>query len=292
MKYETNRNWEGEEIMYNKIFEYLKKPELYAASTSKFWDDEHISKGMLEAHLNPSLDAASRNHDFIHRSIDWIEKAAMAGKQGKILDLGCGPGLYAQGFAEKGYDVTGIDFSKRSIEYAKQKAVEKGLSIEYIYGNYLDMDYQEEFDLITLIYCDFGVLTHSQREILLKKITQALKKGGRLILDVFTPENYEGKEETATWYLNEGSGFWKPETHLCLESHYIYEDNIRLDQYVIVAEGEKPEVFRIWDHYYTSEMIKNEIKRGGFEEIEVYSDVAGKPYDKESATLCIVAEKQ
>ena len=40
--------------MFNKLSDYVIKPELYAPSTGKFWDDEHISKGMLEAHLNPN----------------------------------------------------------------------------------------------------------------------------------------------------------------------------------------------------------------------------------------------
>ena len=35
-----------------KILEFLKeKPLPYAQSTAPFWDDEHISKGMLSAHL-------------------------------------------------------------------------------------------------------------------------------------------------------------------------------------------------------------------------------------------------
>jgi hypothetical protein len=36
-----------------QLLQYLsKKPTLYAPSSSKFWDDEYISKGMLEAHFD------------------------------------------------------------------------------------------------------------------------------------------------------------------------------------------------------------------------------------------------
>ena len=44
--------------MIEPLFHLLKKPMLWQRSTEPFWDDEHISKGMLEAHLNPDLDAA------------------------------------------------------------------------------------------------------------------------------------------------------------------------------------------------------------------------------------------
>jgi ubiquinone/menaquinone biosynthesis C-methylase UbiE len=277
--------------MINKLFDYLKKPSLYAESTAKFWDDEHISKGMLEAHLEPDLEAASRKHTFINDSVEWINMAFPCNKYNKLLDLGCGPGLYAERFTKKGYSVTAIDFSKRSIEYAKQKAEEKALSIEYIYQNYLEMEYENEIDLVTLIYCDFGALSHLQREILLKKVYCAMKSGGKFIFDVFTTNNYEGKIESNTWNLNKGRGFWASDTYLCIESHFTYEDDIRLNQYTIVEENGNLNVYRIWDHYYTKGTIIEELKKIGFKTIEIFSDVAGNPYDDKSKTMCIVVEK-
>ena len=63
--------------MLNKLLNYASnKPKIYEPSTSKFWDDEHISKGMLEAHLNPEWDAATRNHQFITKSVEWIASIA------------------------------------------------------------------------------------------------------------------------------------------------------------------------------------------------------------------------
>lgn len=277
--------------MLNKIFKYLKKPELYAESSAEFWNDEYISKKLLEAHLDPNLEGASRRHYFINSSVDWISQIAPYESYKKVLDLGCGPGLYAQRLAERGYLVIGMDFSKRSIEYAKQKAEEKHTSIEYIYKNYLEIDYEGEFDLVTLIYCDFAVLPHKQRELLLNKIYCAMKNGGKFIFDVFTPKNYEGKPESNIWYLNDGGGFWKAETYLCMESHYIYENKIMLDQYVVINKEENVSVYRMWNHCYTEDTIIYELKKAGFEKIQIYSDVSGKPYNEESKTMCIIVEK-
>jgi ubiquinone/menaquinone biosynthesis C-methylase UbiE len=277
--------------MINNIFDYLKKPALYAESTAKFWDDEHISKGMLEAHLNSDWEAASRKHAFIDASVEWINESFPCEQYKKLLDLGCGPGLYAERFVKKGYSVTAIDFSKRSIEYAKQKSEEKACNIEYIYKNYLELNYDNEFDLVTLIYCDFGALSHVQREKLLQKVYSAMKSGGKFIFDVFTPNNYEGKTEANTWNLNEGSGFWAPDTYLCIESHFIYEHDIRLNQYTIIEEDGRSNVYRIWDHYYTKDTIMEELKKVGFRKVEIFSDVAGNPYDDKSKTMCLVVEK-
>ena len=103
--------------MVGRLFQSLQKPSLWQRSAEPFWDDEHISKGMLEAHLNPDWDAASRKHSFIDLSVKWISNIIPAG--GKILDLGCGPGLYTKRLSDMGYDVTGMDYSRRSIAYAK-----------------------------------------------------------------------------------------------------------------------------------------------------------------------------
>lgn len=54
--------------MNKKLLVFSQKPKLYEASSKKFWNDEHISKGMLEAHLNPIWDAATRNHNFVSKS--------------------------------------------------------------------------------------------------------------------------------------------------------------------------------------------------------------------------------
>ncbi|WP_312810974.1 hypothetical protein [Sedimentibacter sp.] len=81
--------------MYENILNYLKcKPKLYEPSTAPFWDDENISKYMLDAHLNPNIEAASRQLDFIKKSVEWISTMFKNTSEKRLLDLGCGPGIY------------------------------------------------------------------------------------------------------------------------------------------------------------------------------------------------------
>lgn len=277
--------------MLNELFKYLKKPELYAQNTCEFWNDEHISKGMLEAHLHPDWEAASRQHDFIDKSVEWITEIAPSTTYKKLLDLGCGPGLYAERLFKKGYKITGIDFSKRSINYATEKASERNQDINYIYKNYLEINYNNEFDLVILIYCDFVVLSDDHREILLKKIYDSMKTGGKFIFDVFTLKEFEEKKENNTWYVSDGGGFWKPHRHICLESHFIYEGDVRLNQNTIIDKDGKVDIIRNWFKGYTKDTIITEIKKAGFNKIEIYSNVTGEPYCDESKTMCIVVEK-
>jgi len=140
--------------VFKKIIPFMQKPELYKESTAKFWNDEHISKGMLEAHLNPEWDAATRNLKFVDKSVDWIASMWSPERYPKLIDLGCGPGIYAERFCNKSYDVTGMDLSERSINYARANAEMKKTNIKYLLQNYLELSFEDEFNIATLIYYD------------------------------------------------------------------------------------------------------------------------------------------
>ncbi|NLW70966.1 MAG: class I SAM-dependent methyltransferase [Eubacteriaceae bacterium] len=280
-----------QETIIRKMLGFMKDyPPLYAESTSPFWDDDNISAYMLEAHLNPTRDAASRNFAFMDASAKWI--CAYCGvKEGKrLLDLGCGPGLYGERFARGGFKVTGMDFSRRSIQYAKEQTEKNNSGIEYIYKNYLELDYENLFDAVTLIYCDFGVLSPQNRSLLLKKIYRALKRGGILIMDAHTPVEAESFVELSRADYNE-YGFWNAKPHVVISRSKFYNERVNiLDQYIVATE-DNCECYNIWNQLFTPERFANEFKSAGFEIEGIFADVAGRAYDEGSPTVCIAAKK-
>ena len=102
--------------MFEELERINERPEPFQFYTaSDLWTDEHRSKQMLSFHLNEAVDVSSRNAEFINRSVKWIVSEFNIGRDSNIADFGCGPGLYATRLAKSGANVTGIDFSKRSI---------------------------------------------------------------------------------------------------------------------------------------------------------------------------------
>ncbi len=276
--------------MFNILAQYARKPALYAPSTGAFWDDEHISKGMLEAHLNPGMDAASRRHDFLDRSARWIAGVAPPIGYPALLDLGCGPGLYAERFNALGYRVTGVDYSKRSIAYAKEQAALIGSAIEYVYQDYLTLEYTERFDAITLIYCDYAALPKADRRALMRKIYRALRPGGRFFVDAYAP--IKRTAEGTAWVHNEHGGFFSPQPHFLFESVYQYDDNDKteLHQYIVLTDG-GVQRYHIWDHFFTPEALEREGRDAGFALHGIYGDIAGAPFSDGGETVCGVFEK-
>ncbi|MCP4578040.1 MAG: class I SAM-dependent methyltransferase, partial [Deltaproteobacteria bacterium] len=140
-----------------KIKELIKtaqKPALYTRGTAEMWVDEYISTQLLKTHLNPDMDLASRKDATISLTVGWILEKAF-GHRMNILDLGCGPGLYTEKLAEKGHQVTGMDFSANSIRYAGDSAAGKKLNISYIQQDYLELNEESRYDLILMIFTDF-----------------------------------------------------------------------------------------------------------------------------------------
>ena len=141
-----------------ELIETGQKPEIYTAGTAVMWVDEYISTQLLETHLNQDIDLASRKETTISTTLEWI-LSKVPGDRLNILDLGCGPELYTEKLAEKGHIVTGMDFSSNSICYARESASKKKLNISYMQQDYLDLEEVNKYDLVLMIFTDFGVLS-------------------------------------------------------------------------------------------------------------------------------------
>lgn len=276
--------------MNTNLFLALQKPVLYTKSEAEFWNDTYISEQMLKSHLNPEFEGATRKMEFVNRSVDWIKNTVPAADYPRLLDIGCGPGIYAEKLNEEGYQVTGVDFSKRSIEYAKDVADHKKLNITYRYEDYLHLSLGEQFDFCTMIYCDYGALSTKDRAVVMKNVFEHLKTGGKFLFDVFTKAKFNKCKEEQTWYQSEGNGFWRAEPFLEIDAHYKYQDYVTLNHTTIITENEITPYY-IWDTYFTIQMITEEAEKARFKVSSIYGDVAGEDYSEDSETMAVLLEK-
>ncbi len=278
--------------MYNELRIINSRPEPFQFYTAdKLWADNHSSKQMLEFHLNESIDVSSRNKAFIDRSVGWVVSRFRVGVNTRIADFGCGPGLYTTPLAEKGADVTGIDFSERSIRYAKEIAAQKELNINYVVQNYLEYETAKTFDLIIMIMCDFCALSPAQRKQMLKKFHALLEPEGSVLLDAYSLNAFKERKETSIYEENQMSGFWSPENYYGFLNTFKYEkEKVILDKFTIVEASRTKEIYN-WLQYFSLESIKQEFRENGFRIDEYYTDVAGTPFSPDSNEFAIIANK-
>lgn len=268
------------------------RPEPFEFYTAEdLWTDQYTSERMLAFHLDETSDLSSRRGEFIDLSVEWIVDKFQISQGTRIIDFGCGPGLYTTRLAQQGAQVTGIDFSASSIEYARGTAASEGLDIRYLTQNYLEFETGDRFDLILMIYCDFCALSPIQRASLLDIYRQILAPGGAVLLDVYSLAAFNDREELAMYQLNQLDGFWSPNRYYGFLNAFKYEvERVSLDKYTIVENDRIRTVYN-WLQYFTPRDLEGEFGDAGLSISELYSDVAGRPFEPDSSEFAVIAHR-
>lgn len=272
--------------MYEFIHDISLRPVAFSRYTAKeLWTRPHLSRQMLEFHLNQETDLASRRFEIIDSVVGWIDaQLKLSGKS--LCDLGCGPGLYAQRFAARGARVTGVDFSEYTLNYARSNT---DRAIRYIHADYLADDLPSGFDVITLIYTDLCVLSPEQRATLLDRMRKLLNPGGHIVLDVAGPGLLKARQEVTLIEDQLMGGFWAEGDYVGIQKSFIYQEQLlALDRYIIVEPDETWQVYN-WFQHYTPETIEEELRESGFAVVNLAGDLTGAPLRADGELIGIIA---
>lgn len=253
------------------------------------WNDPYIATQMLTFHLDETHGIASRRPEIIDETVAWITNTLNLQAGMHLLDLGCGPGLYTKRFAENGLQITGVDYSQNSIDYAKLR----DSATTYLCQNYNDMNFANNtFDVVMMIFGDFCVLNNEERDNLLAKVHKMLKIGGHFVFDVSQPQHHQYLNNHNQWSIEPDGGFWMPDPYLVLEQGFIYHDNISAHQYIVIQSDGTQTLYRNWYHDYTATTIAPVVTAQGFELVATYADLIGTPYSADSEWCGVIAQRR
>lgn len=104
-------------------------------------------------------------------------------KGARVLDLGCGVGVpFDRHLSQKGYDVTGVDFSENHLNIARKLV--KG--VQFLKGDFTEMTFEKEsFDAVICLYAIFHI-HREQQPRLFRGIHSTLKQNGLALLTLGT----------------------------------------------------------------------------------------------------------
>ena len=268
-------------------------PEPWCEGDKIPWSNPGFSRRMLREHLAQSHDLASRRSEKIDAHVDWIHREALSGGPTKILDLGCGPGLYASRLARLGHRCVGIDFSPASMEYAKEQAASEDLSCGYLHADIRFTEYGSGYGLAMLIFGEFNVFKPADAARILAKAHAALGEGGTLLLEAHTDEAIrEFGQRPASWYSAE-SGLFSDSPHLCLQENFWDADAGVVTRRYFIVDASTGEASRYAQSLkaYTNEQYCAVLEGAGFADVRFNPSLMGREDASQSDLLVVTARK-
>jgi ubiquinone/menaquinone biosynthesis C-methylase UbiE len=203
--------------------------------------------------------------------VAFIENVCHLEPPARVLDLACGGGDQAKVFAQKGYEVVGIDIAPSLIDYAEQQFAKQDLQGTFLVGDMREIEYDNEFDACVILSGSFGFFGDIEDKKLLCLIQKALKIGGKVFI-MFTSANRSVKcqrdwrEIEDGWELSEG--WFDTETSTTYGTVFI----IRKDGTMIVPKKEFGYHANERIRCYTIPEMQKMFSRAGLEYVASYSD--------------------
>jgi len=137
----------------------------------------------------------------------WLPKK----KEARILELCCGTGRLTLPIAKDGYKISGVDITSSMLDQANAKALEAGLTIDFIKADIRTLDLPEKYDLIFIPFNSIHHLYQNDDLFQVFNVVKShLKENGLFLLDCYNPniqyitESEKEQKEIAEYITKDG----------------------------------------------------------------------------------------
>jgi SAM-dependent methyltransferase len=218
--------------------------------------------------------------------VDFIERALALPAGSSILDLCCGHGRHALLLAERGYRLTGVDFSDRALRLARRRAGRAGLGVRWLKRDMRRIAFREEFDAVINIFTAFGYFEpDSENEEVLRRVAAALKPGGLFLIDHINRE----------WLVR----FFEPRRWREASDGTLVLEDVNMDllagrcrtRWTAVSPDGARRHGRIDLRVYTLRELAGMLERVGLRLRQVWGGFDGQDYSLDSRRTIVLAEK-
>ncbi|MFC5701400.1 class I SAM-dependent methyltransferase [Cohnella faecalis] len=209
-------------------------------------------------------------------------RSRLEGCKGRILEAMVGSGRVIVPLLQAGFDMDGVDYSPEMLASCRQRCEERGLKVNLYESHLQDLILPQQYEAIIIPGGSFLLIERREDSLhALRRLYEHLQPGGRLILDLFLPDNrFEigPLGGTSTFHLPDGD-------IITMESKLVEAD--LFNQYKITyLKYEKwrkgalvqTELQRFALRWYGVEEFKLVLESIGFSDVTISADfVHGKP---------------
>lgn len=211
---------------------------------------------------------------------------------GPILELGAGSARVAAHLAQLGLEVWGLEPSSYMMARGKARLAERSVhNVHYLQADMRDFSLNKQFSLILL---PFNTLAHAytlkDQDKTLQRVRAHLAPGGRVALDMFTPnfKNLNVLRLEPEWrgILGQGSEVFVVQEHDAATQ-------LITSTYLVDKVGEdgclRRERFTLKQRYYYRFELERLFLQHGFSRLQLYGGFEKQPYDASAAHMVVVA---
>lgn len=218
------------------------------------------------------------------------------GTPASVVDLGCGTGELSLPLAELGYRVIGIDLSEEMLAVAREKAKSHSLppegSVSWLCQDMREWRLPEPVDCV-FSFCDCLNYLLEEEDIrrTFRQTYEGLREGGLFVLDVHAPVQLLNYAEEQPFILDEEdvAYLWT-----CDYDPNRMQVEHRLT-FFVNGEGEPERFVRFKEKHrqraYTPDWLSGELRRAGFQVLDLCADFSWSPPDDDSERIFFVARK-
>lgn len=193
-----------------------------------------------------------------------------------ILDLACGKGRYSRHLADKGYQVTGIDLSRKSIQYARQFETEHLSFYTHDMRKLFRVNY---YDYIFNFFTSFGYFKKESDDLkVLKNVKTGLKKEGIFVLDFFNSkyviDRLTGKEQKTI-----GDIIFNLDKKV---------EGKRVTKTIHIQDRRQSFLFKETVRLFTLKDFERLFEQAGLNMIGIFGDYNLAPFDEQSSPRLII----
>jgi SAM-dependent methyltransferase len=234
------------------------------------WNEPGFSARMLREHLSQAHGGASRRFADVDRHVAWLHEVVLRGRRGRVLDLGCGPGLYTIRLARLGHRCVGLDFSPASIEHAQAEARREGLSCDHELRDLRDGAFGFGFDAALLLFGELHTFDPVDAERVLAAAHRALASGGALVLELHPEAAVRARARRAEAWFSAERGLFCDAPHVGL-SEARWDDALHaaVERFLVLPTGsDEVAVYTSTTWAYADDALARRVRAAGFESVE------------------------
>jgi SAM-dependent methyltransferase len=214
--------------------------------------------------------------EYTEREADLLARTLAVPVGAEVLDVPCGGGRLSLALAQRGYRLTGVDWSQEFLDHAR--STDAAHAVTWERRDMRDLPWPGRFDGAFCMGNSFGYLDDEGNAAFLRAVATALKPGARFVLE--TPmvlENLLGHLKDRPWW-NVG------DVRLLVANHYDHTRE-RLDiEYTFVSNGQID--VRCGSHRaYSYRELVELIQSAGF------SVELAQPWTREAHTVSFIATR-